>query len=374
MTEAPVAAPSPAPEAPPTSEVPEAPKGGFSPLQAVALLASRREKGGSETSHEKAPEKGPKIQNAAVEQPERAPAEDPAPKGEDAEAPDGEPPGETEANDEAEQPPIDPPRSWPAKDKEAFKVLPRETQLRLKEIDKVREDTIQKGLRDNAERERALAAKERAAEEARTQYEQRLPAVVQMLQDELTKEFSDIRTMDDVVRLAQRDPARHGRFQALVQRAEHNAREHQQVEARKQQEAEQWFQNFTAEEDRKFLEAAPEFADPKKGDQLRREAADLLTDKGFSAKEIEDLWSGRKPLIVRDARWQLIVRDAMRFRAAQRTLPAAKAATSQPTVKPGTPPSKGERQATTVTTIEQKLARTGKVQDAVELLRAKRRA
>lgn len=363
MTEAPVSAPAEAPSPPPTTEIPVVPEG-MSAAQGAQLLASRREKA-------PAAEKKP---DAAVERPvERAPAEEPAPKGEDAEAPKEEPPGETEGEDDgAGEPPIEPPRSWPAKDKEAFKALPRETQLRLKEIDKVREDTIQKGLRENAERERALETQRLAMQQAQTEYEQRLPAILQKLQGEIAQKFGDIKSRTDLANLARTNPARYVEFQALVQDAQAAQAEHQHVEARKQQEADQWFQNFTAEEDRKFLEAAPEFADPKKGDQLRREAAELLTERGFTEAEINDLWSGKKPLLVRDHRWQLIVRDAMRFNAAQRSLPAAKAAPTQPTVRPGIPPSKGERRANTVTLQEQKLARTGKVQDAVELLRAKR--
>ena len=93
---------------------------------------------------------------------------------------------------------------------------------------------------------------------------------------------------------------------------------------------------------------------------------------GFTEQEINDLWSGRKPALVRDHRFQLIIRDAMRFRAAQKAIPNAKAAPTQPSVKPGIPPSKGERQASNIQTLQQKLARTGKVDAAVALLQAKR--
>lgn len=355
---------------PPTTEVPEVPKGGFNAQQAAQLLASRR---GGEKPADTNTKARAATAEAAVERPtERAPAQESAPQGEDA-APPEEAPGEpADQDDAAGEPPVEPPRAWSKQDKELFKTLPRETQLRLNENERVREATIRKGLQENAERERALETQRTAMEEARTQYEQRLPAIVQMLQGELAKEFSDIKSMDDVVNLAQRDPARHGRFQALVQRAQAAALEQQQIDARKKQEAEAWHQNYTAEEDRKFLEAAPEFADPVKGERLRREAAETLTEKGFTEQDIQDMWSGKKPIHARDSRWQLILRDAMRFRAAQKSLPAAKAQPQQTTLKPGMPPSKGERQASNVTTLEQKLARTGKPQDAVELLRAKR--
>lgn len=357
---------SPITEAPPTTEVPEAPVGPLNAAQGAQLLAQLRSK--AEPKSE-APAKEPVR---AVEPPKDAPAEkESAPTGADTEAPQ-QPPGETANDDGADEPPIDPPRTWPKAEKEVFKTLPRETQRKLVEIDKARDAEIQKGLRENADRERALETQRAAMEEARKHYETRVPAIVQQLQGELAQKFGDIKSMDDVVNLARTNPARHGEFQALVQRTQARMAEQQQMDARKQQEAEQWLQTFVAGEDAKFLEAAPEFGDPKKAQQLQNEAVELLEEKGFSKEEIEALWAGRKPLMARDHRFQLLVRDAAKYRAAQKALPSAKAPSSQPAVKPGIPPSKGERRASTVTALEQKLARTGKPQDAVELLRAKR--
>lgn len=351
---------------PPTTDIPEVPQGGFNASQAAAVLANRRSK-------EVAAEAPKNTEQKAVERPkEAAPAQESAPKGEDTEQPEAAP-GETEGEDDgAGEPPIDPPRTWPKAEKEVFKTLPRETQQRLVEIDKARDSEIQKGLRENAERERALEVQRQAMEQARTQYEERLPAIQQKLQSEIQQKFGDIKSRADLANLARTNPARYVEFQALIADAQAATAEAQQVEARKRQEAEAWFETFTADEDRKFLEAAPEFADPKKADALRREAAELLIDKGFTEQEINDLWSGRKPALVRDHRFQLIIRDAMRYRAAQKAIPNAKAAPTQPSVKPGIPPSKGERQTSNIQTLQQKLARTGKPQDAVELLRAKR--
>lgn len=352
---------------PPTTDIPEVPQGGFNASQAATVLANRRGK-------EPAAEAPKNTEQKAVERPkEAAPAAQ-----ESGEEPGDAPPQEETSvdtqgeDDRAGEPPIDPPRSLSKEDKEFFRSLPRDRQERWASLERSRELEVRRIQNEAADSRKALEAKERAAEEARAKYEQRLPAVVQNLQTELAKKFPDIRNMDDVVRLAQTNPARHAEFQALWQRADFETREAQQVEARKRQEAEAWFEKFTADEDRKFLEAAPEFGDPKKADTLRREAAELLIDKGFTEQEINDLWSGRKPALVRDHRFQLIIRDAMRFRAAQKGIPNAKAAPTQPSVKPGIPPSKGERQASNIQTLQQKLARTGKVDAAVALLQAKR--
>lgn len=313
------------------------------------------------------------AEQEAVEQPKGAPAEESAPEGEDA-APE-EAPGETEDTDDAAgEPPVDPPRSWSKADKELFKTLPRETQLRLTENDRAREATIQKGLRENAEREKALEAERKAITEAKQRYEQALPALSQQLQSDFARQFGDIKTPDDALRLSRENPARFVQMQALLGQAQAAQQEQQRAQEAKSREAEAWFDKYTADEDAKFLEAAPEFADPKKGDQLRKEAVTVLKEVGFSDAEITDLWAGKKPAPVRDHRFQLLIRDAVRHRMAQRTVKANQTQPQQSTVRAGVPKAKGEASAAAVQELTQKLSRTGRVDDAVALLRARRAA
>ncbi len=306
----------------------------------------------------------------AVEQPEGAPADESAPEGEDA-APE-EAPGETEEVDGAGEPPIDPPRSWPKAEKEVFKTLPRETQQKLVDIDKARDREIQKGLQSNAEREKALEAERKAITEARQQYERALPALSQQLQGELAAKFGDIKSPEDAIKLSRENPARFVQWQALVGQAQAAQQEQQRAQEAKRVEAENWFNKFTAEEDAKFLEAAPEFADPKKGDQLRKEAVSALQEVGFTEADITDLWEGRKPALFRDHRFQLLIRDVVRHRMAQRAVKTNQTQPQQSTVRAGIPPARGEAKAKAVQELSQKLSRTGRVDDAVALYRARK--
>src|SRR5688572_21625078 len=77
----------------------------------------------------KQPESSERAPQEAAPDTSSSPADDAAPL--------SEAPGETEAIDPAPQePPIEPPRSWTADDKDAFRALPRETQLRISEREK----------------------------------------------------------------------------------------------------------------------------------------------------------------------------------------------------------------------------------------------
>jgi hypothetical protein len=364
MTDAPVSTPQTAPQSPPT--------GALSVSEAAGFLSKRREEAAApEPKQARAPVAEPET----VEQPEGAPVDESGEEPGDA-PPEQEPSVDTEEgeDDRAGEPPIDPPRSLSKEDREIFKSLPRESQQRWATLARSQELEVRRIQNEAAESRKAAEAAQKAATEARQRYEERLPAIAHMLQGEIAQKFGDIRSMDDVVRLAQTNPARHGEFQALVQRAQTVAAEQQHAEANRQAQADRWFESFTAEEDRKFLEAAPEFGDPKKGDQLRREAAELLMGKGFTEAEINDLWAGKKPALVRDHRFQLIIRDAMRYEAAKKAVPAARTAPQQPSVRAGVPKAKGEARQAAVQELSQKLSRTGKVDDAVALLRARRAA
>lgn len=331
------------------------------------MLARLREKAPANTEA-RAP-----VAEPAVEQPEGAPADESGEEPGDA-PPEKEPSVDTEEgeDDRAGEPPIDPPRSLSKEDKEFFRSLPRERQERWAALERSRELEVRRIQNEAATTRQSAEAAQKAATEAKQQYEQRLPAVVQMLQGELSAKFPDIKTYDDVVKLAQTNPARHGEFQALAQRASAAQQEHQQAESKRQADAEAWLQTYTAEQDKRFFEAAPEYTDPKKAAQLQTDAVELLKERGFDEKEIGELWEGRKPFMLRDHRAQLLIRDAVRYRAAQKAIPSAKAQPQQPSVRPGVAPAKGAQRVAAVTELQQKLVRSGKVTDAVALLAARR--
>src|SRR5437588_3993477 len=126
---------------------------------------------------------------AAPQETEGTAAAEPT-RSEAAQANDGDPQQEAPAEQtesakpEAEAlPPIEPPRSWKAEEKERFKSLPRETQAYLAERETERDRAIRTSQNETAEKLKGLTAKEQAVEQARQQYEAALPQLLQTLEN-----------------------------------------------------------------------------------------------------------------------------------------------------------------------------------------------
>src|SRR5215831_1238427 len=113
-------------------------------------------------------------------------------------------PGDSQGDDQAE-PPIAPPRSWSKEDKELFRHLPRETQVRLAERERSREADFLRRQNDASERLKGLSAQQQEADKARAQYEQALPLLLMDLQNQHQGDFADIRSVNDIERLARED-------------------------------------------------------------------------------------------------------------------------------------------------------------------------
>src|SRR6478752_4535474 len=138
---------------------------------------------------------------ARGEQPEApAQAAEPEPLADEANAnPPEEAPGEqTEAPEPAEEPPIEPPRSWTKEEKAEFATYPREAQEKIARREQDREAALRRGQNETADKLKGLTAREQQLEQARQQYEQALPVLLQTLQQQQQGEFSDIKTMADV--------------------------------------------------------------------------------------------------------------------------------------------------------------------------------
>ena len=287
--------------------------------------------------------------------------------------PDGETSDETEGDDNpAGEPPIDPPRSWNKADRELFATLPPETQKRLVELDRTRELEIRRGQNEVAERNKAADAERQAAEQARRQYEQAIPTALTILDAEIIRDFPDIRSQQDIQRLAQTNPGRWADLQARIQTRNGYVAEAAQIQQRTAAEQAQAFERYVAQESEAFLAKAPEFADPEKASKLQTEALGTLRDLGFNDQEIEAAWTHGQPMSLRDHRVQLALRDAMRWRRGQNGLKGTPAKTVQPVTKPGVSAARGEAAVSKLTEAKSKLARTGSVDAAVAALQAKR--
>lgn len=282
---------------------------------------------------------------------------------------------ETEsATDTPVEAPIEPPRSWTKDEKDRFATLPRETQEYLAQRESERDRAYDRRQNEAAEKLKGLTAKEQAVEQARQQYETALPALLQTLQQNQAGQFSDIKTMDDVNRLAQTDWPRYVMWDAAQKQIAAVQNEVTATTQRQTQEKQNKLVEFAKREGERFIEKAPELADEKQKTALQNKAVGVLRDLGFDDAELGKLWRGESDISIHDHRLQLLVRDAVKFRDAQA---AAKTATTKPVPpvqRPGTSQPRGAAQDAVVQNLNKRLEQTGSLKDAARLLNARRAA
>jgi hypothetical protein len=359
-------------EAPAQSDIVERSSGGDGPLSAREAARSLIDTRNKDAARRRDDEQDSgEARSDATAEPQSAPAREPG-AGATRETGPGETRGDDQAADEA--PSIEPPRSWTKEDKELFRSLPRETQEHLAERERSREADFLRRQNEAAEKSKGLTAKEQAAEQLRTQYEQALPQLLQALDQQRQGEFADINTIGDLERLAREDWPRYVRWDAqqrkiaAIQQHVQAAQAHQALK-----EAMLW-QSFVRDESAKFVEKAPEFADQKVAAAMVRQAGEMLRDLGFTPQELDVLWHGQGKLSLHDHRVQLLVRDGMKYREAQAKAKAAQQRTVPNVQRPGPAPARNADADERVKDLNQRLDQSGSLRDAAALLAAQRRA
>lgn len=337
---------------------PVAPLGGDGPLsvrQAADAFARRREQDS-------------KPDTAASQRP--AQRQDEQVSAHEADAAPDQASGEIEARDPAPEPSIDPPRSWSKEDKELFQSLPRETQERIADRERSRDS-------DFSRRQNEASKAREAAEAERQRYEQALPQLLQAIQVQMQSEFGDLKSLDDVKRLAEEDPFRFNKFQAFKMQLELAHAEVQKASERQAQEADASFKEWSAQQDAEFIKSAPEYANEKTATEARREVVEYLTKvRGVTQDEIGSLWNGKGGISIRNAKVQMIIRDAARYHAGQKAAKAAVPQAAPAPQRPGTSPAVRPQDAN-VQALQRKLDSATSTQSqlrAAAALRAAKRA
>lgn len=369
-TAAPLGGAAPAAPAPaPAVTLPD--DGPITARQAADALIARRE------AAAKQPDPDPQTKPAAQRAPDgkfaRAEQES-APQGEDASPADEPITGEDEGAEPAKDlPPIDPPKSWTADQKERFAALPRETQEYIAERETARDVELRRGQNEAAEQRKAADAERQAALQARQRYEDSVANVLRQLQATAAGEFGDIKSADDVRKLAEEDPFRFAKWQASQMQIAHTQREVHEAQQRQQQESIEQFNAWSSEQDKSFAAQFADFNDAEKAPKVRETVVRYLTDTvGVPNDQLPSLW---KNPVFRDARMQRVVYDAARFHAAQAKAKAAVTVPKPPVQRPGTAPAKGDA-SSNIAALEQKFASAkGNAQiEAAAALRAAKRA
>jgi hypothetical protein len=307
-------------------------------------------------------------QQEADDSPQAEPAHEPA---EEAGAPPEQDQGEQpEATDE-ETPPIEPPRSWTKEAKDRWNALPRDTQEYLAQRESERDRGLSRSQNELAEQRKAVEAERAAIAQAKSEYESRLPALVQALQDANAGQFGDIRSIDDVTKLAQEDPFRYLQWQAHQSKMAAVQAEVDKSTQAKQAESQAAWNTHVQAEAAKFNEGLSD-TDRGRLKDLMDAAPKFLEDRGFANKELTDLWQGKEKLSLHDHRFQNLILDAMKYRELQKAPAKAIQKPVPPVQRPGVARNANAAKVQSVQSATQKLNASGSIEDAMELLRAQR--
>jgi len=269
--------------------------------------------------------------------------------------------GETQEGDPAELPPLELPRSWTKEQAEHWNALPRATQEYLTEQASKSSAELRRVQNEAAEQRKVIETERAKAEQARQEYEAKLPALMEALQRQ--SQFSDIRTMDDVKKLQAEDPFRFQAWQLHQMEMQAVDQEAKQAESRKTQEKARQAQERKQREHSLLLEKAPEFADSAKLTAAQNAAVEYLRDKGFTDGDLAEL--AANPLSD-DHRFQLLILDGLKYREAQKVKVAVKPV--PPVQRPGAAKPPGAAARETIQNLSAKLERTGKTSDLAALI------
>ena len=263
----------------------------------------------------------------------------------------GEETEEVEADDEPE------PDPEPAK--YTLRVDGEEVEVTLDELRAgySRQADYTRKTQEIAQQRKAIEAELKAAREAREAYAKRVEEVAALLpqeQEPTPEQWQRLYETDPVEWVRQRELAREKKEKraSLVQ-------EQQQLMQQRQQEQAKQFQELVAENQRKLIEAMPEWTDPETAKREREGLRSTLREYGFGDEEIGQIYDHRAVLVARDA-WKY--RQMMSKKS---SIAPAKPKTK--TASPGAASTPAEQAQSSTKKLRERLQQTGKVADAAKL-------
>jgi DNA repair exonuclease SbcCD ATPase subunit len=138
--------------------------------------------------------------------------------------------------------------------------------------------------------------------------------------------------------------------------------EQARLKQQEQQELQQRLAMSVAEHRQRLLEALPDWNKPEVAAKERKVIADYMKDRGFTDDELNQVF---------DHRVVLVARDAARYRQMQqkrKNLRPGNPAGTPRTATPGAAQTPADRNVNTSKRAKQRLAQTGRVEDAARLL------
>lgn len=210
-----------------------------------------------------------------------------------------------------------------------------------------------------AEQRKAVEAERRAIEEAkyaRDTYSQRLQAIEQFLTSQVPQEdLSSLKENDPIGYAVKVAELAEKKEQLLAVRAEQ-----QRIAQEQQAEYAQAMQQRVAQEAQKLAQVLPEFSDPAKGENFRKEIRNYGKTLGFTDEELSS---------VIDSRHVLTLHKAMMYDKLQKSKPSVtkKVNEAPRLMRAGVAGSSKDSQSQQVNKQRAQLRSSGKVADAAAL-------
>lgn len=220
----------------------------------------------------------------------------------------------------------------------------------------------------------ALEEKVGEAERARQVYLQGLDAALQIAQASFIGQFPELAALppeqlpDALAQIAQQDPAKLARIQAIVAGSE-QLRARQDEERRRTADAAQRnFQNYAKTEDAR-VEAMLKDEASNVRQAVAQEIMASARASGIEPNELRHLFA-TEPLM-RNATFQRMMYDAGKYRLMMKARDAVATKPMPPVQRPGTAASRGERDQHDLRALSARLSSSGDLKDAVALYQAK---
>lgn len=220
----------------------------------------------------------------------------------------------------------------------------------------------------------ALEEKVGEVERARRSYVEGLDAAMQITQASFISQFPELAGLAPeqlpaaLAQIAQQDPGKLSRIQALVASSE-QLRARQNEEVRRMADASRHgFQNYAKAEDAR-LETLLKDETREVRQAVAQEIMASAKASGIEPDELRRLFDS-EPLM-RNATFQRMMYDAGKYRLMMKARDAVAAKPIPPVQRPGMAGSRGERNQHDLRTLSARLSSTGDLKDAVALYRAK---
>lgn len=315
-----------------------------------------------------------KPKNEAAESAEGATAENELSVEDNAAPDENQAHGEDQEADPAAEPPIERPKSWTEADEADWQATPRAQQKKIVARELERDTALRRAQNDAAEKLKGLTAKEQQAEQARLQYEAQLPALMQTLQDAQQSSFADVRTVDDVTKLANEDPFRYLQWQAHQTKLQAVNAELERARGEQSRAQQTDWTNHVQKENDLAAEFIPDLADKDKSNAFYKRAIDRLGELGFKSDEVNDLATGKSKLSIHDHRLQQLLWSDFKLADIQKAKTAVAAKPLPPVQRPGTAKPQGSATSERIQALTRQFNETGSLKAAQELRVAQRAA